>query len=664
MIEKEESSSASPKEKAEGTRTKLSSVFVSASQDVRSAQLATILLICLIFVIWMYFAYTIFFSSSPHIAPLSESLYRSRAVEPIQERANKQTIYGSVAGLVTSIVTLCGGVGLNLRFEKVLILGMATLVANGCALSVGEYIAVSTHDDFMRMQSTRGLSEILSTREVEIQRLVRHYEQRKGLSFSAASNIAHAVAAQGNDKLWVETLIHAELGLMPSCVEPLYAAYSVFVSFLYFGILPYMGAVATAILRMLRHNLFAPQCSVLSSIILALFALFVFGHESATMRKSTSALFMGFLMMASGLLAVTVSFVGTYLAPREFSRMTPPQSPVARQPTLTAKFQHTIDDTVTTMCSSTPSPQTRPDLAQNIRRCLPHERRRHWISADESSWPLFQGPLCKVLFMTWIAIGIGLTLRACFFHMVVFGYGLFTCLVTGLGVVPLLLFDCLHKDVGAIANSVACGTMVAASIGLLIESVATSEAWCWQLWLGVALGVVFILCSQSLIDEEPAEMLVGVAMDKKDANKVLLFVTVMFVHSMAEGIACGVSFQRNDSFGRYVAFALAAHNIPEGLAIALVLLPGGFSKRMTTLVAILSSAPQPFLAALSMFFVDSMKYLLPIGLAFAAGAMIYVAVLELGIPALDHLGVKRFGFCGGTATVSMFALQAWIQAAT
>eukprot|EP00397_Hematodinium_sp_SG-2012_P062577 GEMP01084742.1.p1 GENE.GEMP01084742.1~~GEMP01084742.1.p1 ORF type:complete len:178 (+),score=41.31 GEMP01084742.1:123-656(+) len=166
----------------------------------------------------------------------------------------------------------------------------------------------------------------------------------------------------------------------------------------------------------------------------------------------------------------------------------------------------------------------------------------------------------------------------------------------------------------------------------------------------------------------PKEKAVGTRTAEQNARglgwRILLFVTVMFVHSMAEGIACGVSFQRNDSFGRYVAFALAAHNIPEGLAIALVLLPGGFSKRMTTLVAILSSAPQPFLAALSMFFVDSMKYLLPIGLAFAAGAMIYVAVLELGIPALDHLGVKRFGFCGGTATVSMFALQAWIQAAT
>eukprot|EP00971_Amphidinium_carterae_P220669 4380736-Amphidinium_carterae.1 len=59
------------------------------------------------------------------------------------------------------------------------------------------------------------------------------------------------------------------------------------------------------------------------------------------------------------------------------------------------------------------------------------------------------------------------------------------------------------------------------------------------------------------------------------------------------------------------------------------------------LIAMLTSVPQPILALVAFRFVDSFEWLLPIGLAFAAGAMIYVSLHELMDEAVEHLGKRR-----------------------
>merc|ERR1712039_629882 len=106
--------------------------------------------------------------------------------------------------------------------------------------------------------------------------------------------------------------------------------------------------------------------------------------------------------------------------------------------------------------------------------------------------------------------------------------------------------------------------------------------------------------------------------------------TVMFCHSAAEGIAVGVAFskQLKDQFGLYVSVLLAVHNVPEGLAVALVLVPRGVSAPLSCVIATLTSVPQPLLALTAFLFVDAFQCLLPLGLSFAAGAMVYVSLHE------------------------------------
>jgi zinc transporter ZupT len=79
----------------------------------------------------------------------------------------------------------------------------------------------------------------------------------------------------------------------------------------------------------------------------------------------------------------------------------------------------------------------------------------------------------------------------------------------------------------------------------------------------------------------------------------------------------------------YITAAIAIHNIPEGLAISLVLIPRGASVRQAAAWSIFSSLPQPLMAVPAFLFVTVFAAALSVGLGFAAGAMIWMVFAEL-----------------------------------
>jgi len=81
-----------------------------------------------------------------------------------------------------------------------------------------------------------------------------------------------------------------------------------------------------------------------------------------------------------------------------------------------------------------------------------------------------------------------------------------------------------------------------------------------------------------------------------DASKALLIVGVMTMHSFTEGVGVGVSFGGGIDLGLFITLAIAVHNIPEGLAISLVLVPRGVSWSRAALWSVVSSLPQPLMA--------------------------------------------------------------------
>lgn len=88
---------------------------------------------------------------------------------------------------------------------------------------------------------------------------------------------------------------------------------------------------------------------------------------------------------------------------------------------------------------------------------------------------------------------------------------------------------------------------------------------------GFFLGVVFIFLTKRYLDDHEELSLSG--FDSTSARKIILIILVMTLHSISEGIGIGVSFggQHGLQLGHFISFSLAVHNIPEGLAVALVL---------------------------------------------------------------------------------------------
>jgi zinc transporter, ZIP family len=239
----------------------------------------------------------------------------------------------------------------------------------------------------------------------------------------------------------------------------------------------------------------------------------------------------------------------------------------------------------------------------------------------------------------------------------VFLFALITAVATGLGAVPFALAKHPTRRWLGASNAVAAGLMLAASFGLIYEGVNYGPL---RALAGALLGLVFIVVARRYLrqEEHPA---VFASMSDLDARKALLIVGVMTVHSFTEGVGIGVSFGGGQALGLFISVALAVHNVPEGLAISLVLVPRGVGWVRAALWSIFSSLPQPLMAVPAFLFVEVFRDLLPYGLGFAAGAMIWMVFSELVPDALEEASGNLVAVVVTLSVVAMVAFQVLIR---
>jgi ZIP family zinc transporter len=233
--------------------------------------------------------------------------------------------------------------------------------------------------------------------------------------------------------------------------------------------------------------------------------------------------------------------------------------------------------------------------------------------------------------------------------LVVFVVALVTALATGLGALPFAVSRRPDRTWLGMANSLAAGFMLGASLGLCYEGASYGIG---ATGLGVLAGGVFLLVSGRVIGRN-RELHLG-ALEGADARKALLIVGIMTLHSFAEGVGVGVAFGVEESFGLLIGLAIAVHNIPEGLAISLVLVPRGASPRTAAAWSVFSSLPQPIMAVPAFLFVETFAVFLPIGLGFAAGAMLWLVTTDLLPEALETTRAWKVACTvGGSALVML-----------
>ncbi len=240
---------------------------------------------------------------------------------------------------------------------------------------------------------------------------------------------------------------------------------------------------------------------------------------------------------------------------------------------------------------------------------------------------------------------------------IVVAAALLTAIMTGVGALPFLFVKKIGDRTLGWSNAVAAGLMLAASHSLIDEGVSLDIT---LTLVGVLLGLGAIVIADRLLsragDVEVADL------QGAGAAKALLILGIMTAHSFAEGVGVGVSFAGSEGLGTYITAAIAFHNVPEGLAIALVLVPRGTPVWKAALWAVFTSLPQPIMAAPAYLFVETFEPFLPVGLGLAAGAMIWMVFSELFPDALKKVSAGSAGTAVTLAFAIMMAFQLLVLA--
>nr|TKV90154.1 hypothetical protein SEVIR_9G009800v2 [Setaria viridis] len=236
---------------------------------------------------------------------------------------------------------------------------------------------------------------------------------------------------------------------------------------------------------------------------------------------------------------------------------------------------------------------------------------------------------------------------------------------TGLGAVPFFFME-LEAQWAGICNGLAAGVMLAASFDLVQEGqVYGSGSW---VVFGILSGGIFIwLCKKFLEQYGEVSML---DIKGADASKVILVVGIMTLHSFGEGSGVGVSFAGSKGFsqGLLVTIAIAVHNIPEGLAVSMVLSSRGVSPQKAMIWSIITSLPQelviidilrpPVVAVPAFLCADAFQKVLPFCTGFAAGCMIWIVIAEVLPDAFKEATPSQVASAGTLAVAFMETLSA------
>ncbi|KQC09352.1 MAG: dihydroorotate dehydrogenase [Methanolinea sp. SDB] len=221
--------------------------------------------------------------------------------------------------------------------------------------------------------------------------------------------------------------------------------------------------------------------------------------------------------------------------------------------------------------------------------------------------------------------------------------GCFTWSFTALGAAVVFLTRRFNQRLLDGMLGLAGGVMVAASFwSLLVPALEMAGETQVVPWLpvasGFAAGWIFLMLLDRIIPHLhigfPVEEAEGM---KSSFHRTTLLVLAITMHNIPEGLAIGVAFgavalaipQATIAGALALSLGIAIQNFPEGLAVSMPLRREGVSRLRCFWYGQLSAVVEPVMAMIGAAVVILARPALPVALAFAAGAMIFVVVEEV-----------------------------------
>ena len=231
--------------------------------------------------------------------------------------------------------------------------------------------------------------------------------------------------------------------------------------------------------------------------------------------------------------------------------------------------------------------------------------------------------------------------------------GLFTFGMTAVGAAAILLRRNPSQRMMDVLLGFSAGVMLAASFwSLLTPAVEIARKTSSIPWLPPALGFAaggIGLWALDKVMPHAHLILPGSSLEKEGVRvpwtRSTLLVLAITLHHIPEGIALGVaagavvSAVPGTSVGAAIALALGLgiQNMPEGLAVSALLRREGASRRHSVYLGAMTGSVEPIAAVFGAVLVSASTVMLPYGLAFAAGAMIFIVIEEL-VPECQRCG--------------------------
>jgi len=210
-------------------------------------------------------------------------------------------------------------------------------------------------------------------------------------------------------------------------------------------------------------------------------------------------------------------------------------------------------------------------------------------------------------------------------------------LMTAFGALPVLFGKHISRRGSDMMLGFAAGVMISASFFSLIlpgieagqEVYGSVTAAAFAAGFGIVLGAALVAWLNATLPHE--HFIVGPeGADPGALPKIWLFVIAITIHNFPEGMAVGIGFGGGDvTNGIALATGIGLQNAPEGLAVALALRGQGYSAGRAFWIATLTGLVEPVGGLLGVSLVHVSVYVLPIGLTFAAGAMMYIISHEI-----------------------------------
>jgi len=223
-------------------------------------------------------------------------------------------------------------------------------------------------------------------------------------------------------------------------------------------------------------------------------------------------------------------------------------------------------------------------------------------------------------------------------------------LATGVGALPVFFFRKVSDRLMNTLLGGAAGVMLAAtSFSLIVPGIEYGDVlWpgkgAYVVVIGMLTGAVFLDRMDKWLPHE--HFVMGKEGPSSALRRIWLFIIAITLHNFPEGLAVGVGFGAEDTgAATALAIGIGLQNMPEGMAVAFPLLGLGYHRWQAWGVALLTGLVEPVGGFLGVAAVTLFQQVLPLGLAFAAGAMLFVISDEI-IPETHSRGKSRIATFG------------------